>query len=71
MKLRWRSATQGRATTWAEAQRCENTAVWEISVCEWEGERDVGRARTGKASNGPVEVFRFYFEGMREPLKEF
>lgn len=70
---RWRKALPGRGAMWAEAQRRENTAVWEYCVCEWGlgGDREIVRAISGRASFGPAKEFRFYLEGTGEPLKEF
>lgn len=56
----------------AEVERCSKTVVWEY--CVWgAGGRDraVDRDRLGGASYGPGEKFKFCFESMREPLKEF
>lgn len=70
---RWRKAILGRETMQAGTQRCLGI------LCLWrevEGEgRERGdrvvRAGSRRAFFGPAKEFRFYHEGMREPLKEF
>lgn len=64
---RWRKVTLGKGTMWAEAQRCENTAIWEYHVWGVGGrDRYVDRARLGKASYGSAEELKFHLESMRE-----